>query len=49
MFVFQLAINVSPWKRKQPTGIILKVMLRKLLSKEYNLNWDDDLDKELHG
>ena len=34
MFVFQLAINVSPWKKKQPTGIFLKVMLRRLFSKE---------------
>ena len=49
IFVFQLASYVSPWKRKQPTGIILKVMLRRLFSKEYNLDWVDDLVKELHG
>ena len=49
MLVFQLAINVSQWKRKQPTGIILKEMLKTLSSKEQNLDWVDDLVKELHG
>ena len=80
MFVFQFAINVSPRKRKQPTGedktlkdfhklegvsvansfydprgmisplpIILKVMLGRLFSKEENLDWVDNLVRELRG
>ena len=31
-----------------PLTIILKVMLKRMFSKEYDLGWDDDLDKELH-
>ena len=33
----------------QPTGIILKVMFRRLFSKDYNLDWVEDLVKDLHG
>ena len=76
----KLANNVSPGKRKQPTGedmtlkdfyklegvsvansfydprgmisplpIILKVMLGRLFSKEENLDWVDNLVRELRG
>ena len=31
-----------------PLTIILKVMLKRMFSKEYNLSWDDGLPKELH-
>ena len=31
-----------------PLTIILKVMLKRLFSKEFDLSWDDVLDKELH-
>ena len=31
-----------------PLTIILKVTLRRMFSKEFNLDWDDELDRELH-
>ena len=80
VFVHQFANNVSPRKRKQPTGedktlkdfhklegvsvansfyrprgmisplpIILKVTLGRLFSKEQNLDWVDNLVRELRG
>ena len=31
-----------------PLTIILKVMLKRMFSKEYDLGWVDDLSEELH-
>ena len=31
-----------------PLTIIVKVMLKRMFSKEYKLDWDEELDKEMH-
>ena len=38
----------DPMGMLKPLTIILKVMLKRLFSKEFDLSWDDVLDKELH-
>ena len=38
----------DPMGMLTPLTIILKVMLKRLFSKEFDLSWDDVLDKELH-